>query len=75
MGESLRIVAVGVALGLIAAIAAGRWISPLLFDVSPRDPWVMAAVIVTLLAVSLLASWLPAARAARVDPGEALRAD
>jgi ABC-type lipoprotein release transport system permease subunit len=47
----------------------------LLFDVSPGDPVVITAVIVTLLAVSLLASWVPAVRAARVDPGEALRAD
>jgi predicted permease len=75
VGESLRIVSVGVALGIIAAIAAGRWIAPLLFDVSPRDPIVIVAVIVTLLGVSLLASWLPAARAARVDPATALRSD
>ena len=75
VGESLRIVSIGVVLGLLTAIGAGRWISPLLFDVSPGDPVVITAVIVTLLAVSLLASWIPAARAAKVDPGEALRAD
>ena len=75
VGESLRIVSIGVALGLLAALGAGRWISPLLFDVSPRDPVVMTAVIATLLAVALLASWIPAARAAKVDPQEALRAD
>jgi ABC-type antimicrobial peptide transport system permease subunit len=75
VGESLRIVAVGVVLGVIAALVAGRWISPLLFEVSPRDPIVLGAVVATLLGVSLLASWIPAVRAARVDPGEALRAD
>ena len=75
MRESLRIVAVGVVLGVMAALAAGRWISPLLFEVSPRDPIVLAAVVVTLLAVALLASWIPAVRAARVEPGVALRAD
>jgi predicted permease len=75
IGESLRIVAVGVVLGVIAALVAGRWIAPLLFEVSPRDPIVLAAVVVTLFGVSLLASWIPAVRAARVDPGEALRAD
>lgn len=75
IGESLRIVAVGVVLGVVAAIVAGRWIAPLLFEVSPRDPIVLAAVVVTLLGVSLLASWIPAVRAAKVDPGEALRAD
>jgi predicted permease len=75
IGESLRIVAVGVALGVIAALVAGRWIAPLLFEVSPRDPMVLAAVVVTLMGVSLLASWLPAVRASRVDPAESLRAD
>lgn len=75
MSESLRIVAVGVVLGVIAALVAGRWISPLLFEVSPRDPIVIATVVVTLLAVALLASWIPAVRAARVEPAVALRAD
>jgi ABC-type antimicrobial peptide transport system permease subunit len=75
MRESLRIVSIGVGLGLLVAVFAGRWISPLLFEVSPRDPFVLAAVVVTLIGVALLASWLPAARASRVDPGVALRAD
>ena len=73
--ESLRIVSMGVALGVVAAIAGGKWIAPLLFEVSPRDPIVLAGVVVTLLAVALLASWIPAVRASRVDPGVALRAD
>jgi ABC-type antimicrobial peptide transport system permease subunit len=73
--ESMRIVAAGVVLGVMAALVAGRWISPLLFEVSPRDPIVLVAVVVTLVAVALLASWIPAARAARVEPAVALRAD
>jgi putative ABC transport system permease protein len=73
--ESLRIVSLGVVLGVIAAVAGGKWIAPLLFEVSPRDPLVLVAVVLTLLAVALLASWIPALRAARVDPGVALRAD
>jgi putative ABC transport system permease protein len=73
--ESIRIVSIGVVLGIIAALVAGRWISPLLFEVSPRDPMVLAAVILTLMSVSLLASWLPAVRASRVDPAESLRAE
>ena len=52
-----------------------EWIAPLLFDVSPKDPSVFAAVILTLVATSVAASWMPAMRAARVDPNEALRAD
>ena len=73
--ESLRIVSVGVALGVVAAIIGGKWIAPLLFEVSPRDPLVLAGVVLTLLMVALLASWIPAVRASRVDPGVALRAD
>jgi len=73
--ESLRVVSIGIVLGVMIALVAGRWIAPLLFEVSPRDPFVLVAVVVTLLGVALLASWLPASRAARVDPGTALRAD
>ena len=73
--EGLWIVVPGIALGAIAALAAGRWIAPLLFNVSPKDPPVLAVVIVTLLAVAVMASWLPAKRASRVDPNEALRSD
>jgi putative ABC transport system permease protein len=73
--EGLRIVVPGVVLGAIVSLIAGKWVAPLLFDVSPKDPPVLAAVIVTLLAVAVLASWLPAQRASRVDPNEALRSD
>jgi predicted permease len=73
--EGLTIVIPGVALGAVAALAAGRWIAPLLFNVSPKDPPVVVSVIVTLLLVAIAASWIPALRAARVDPNEALRSD
>jgi putative ABC transport system permease protein len=73
--EGLAIVLPGVALGAIIALFAGKWIAPLLFDVSPRDPRVIASVVVTLLIVAAAASWVPALRAARVDPNEALRSD
>ena len=73
--EGLVVVMPGVAGGASVALYAGRWIAPLLFDVSPRDLSVMASVVVTLIVVAITASWLPALRAARVDPCEALRAD
>ena len=73
--EGLRIVIVGVVLGGAVALLAGKWIAPLLFQVSPKDPPVIATVVFVLIAVAIAASWLPAARAARVDPIEALRAD
>ena len=73
--EGLRIVLPGVVLGAIIALVAGKWIAPLLFDVSPKDPPVLVSVILVLIAVAVVASWVPAMRAARVDPNEALRAD
>jgi putative ABC transport system permease protein len=73
--EGLRIVLPGVLIGAVIAVIASRWVAPLLFDVSPKDPGVIAIVIVTLVLVAVAASWLPATRAARVDANEALRAD
>jgi putative ABC transport system permease protein len=73
--EGLMIVLPGVALGTAVALYAGRFIAPLLFDVSPKDPSVMTGVVVTLILVAITASWVPARRAARVDPNEALRSD
>jgi putative ABC transport system permease protein len=63
----------GLAVGLAMALAAGRVIESLLYGVSPRDPVVFAGTTVTVLAVALLACWLPARRAAGLNPIEALR--
>ncbi len=65
----------GIVIGCALALAAGRWVQPLLFDESARDPVVFALVAGVLLAAAIAASWIPARRAARVDPTEALRAD
>jgi len=65
----------GLAIGMIVALLAGRFIEPLLFETSARDPLVLGGVAATLLAVAVLASAVPALRAKRVDPIEALRAD
>jgi ABC-type lipoprotein release transport system permease subunit len=59
----------------VLALLAGKWIAPLLFQVSPQDPPVLVGVVAILVAVAIVASWLPARRAARVDPNQALRAD
>ena len=67
--------AVGVAIGMLLSLNAGRWIEPLLFDTSPRNPAVFLLVAVVLLVVGLLASVVPAWRASRVSPIEVLRAE
>jgi putative ABC transport system permease protein len=65
----------GVAVGLATASAGSRLIASLLYDVSPRDPGVFGVVTAVLLAVALLACWLPARRAAHLSPLEALRTE
>jgi putative ABC transport system permease protein len=65
----------GVAVGLAAAFGGGRLIESLLYGISPRDPNVFAGMSVLLLGVVLLACWLPARRAARLSPLDALRAE
>ena len=65
----------GVTAGLAAAGAGSRLIESLLYGISPRDPGVFAATTLLLLGVALLACWLPARRAARLSPLEALRTE
>ena len=65
----------GITVGLLGAVAVNRALSTLLFEVGPGDPPVLLAVSLFLGAVALLASWLPARRAARVDPMLALRTE
>lgn len=71
--EGLVISLVGIVLGLLGAFAVTRLLIALLFDTSPLDPGVFAAVPVLLAAVALMASWLPAERASSVEPLEAIR--
>ena len=65
----------GIAIGFTTALAGTRLIGSLLYGVSSRDPGVFAATTLTLLVVALLACWLPARRAARLNPLDALRMD
>jgi ABC-type antimicrobial peptide transport system permease subunit len=73
--EGLRLGASGALIGGAAALAAGRWIAPLLFDESPRDPAVFGSVFAVLISATLVACLIPALRATRVDPNRALRSD
>ena len=74
VGDSLRNAGIGVALGGVLSVATGHLISGLLVDVSPHDPVTLAAVVAALLAVACVAALVPARRAARIDPVDALRA-
>jgi putative ABC transport system permease protein len=71
--QGLGLALVGVAAGVVAALAAVRLMSSLLYDVSASDPYIFTLVPLLLVAVALLACYLPARRATRVDPVEALR--
>jgi len=71
--EGAPLILAGLALGLVASFGLTRLMSALLFGVSPVDPVTFASVSVTLAAIALLASYLPARRAAAMDPTEALR--
>jgi predicted permease len=73
IGQSVRVMLVGLALGAAIALAAGKLIAALLYATSAHDPLVFAVVSVTLLVVTVAASVIPARRATRVDPAVTLR--
>ena len=73
--SGMTVVIAGLTAGIVASLVAGRFIEPLLFETSVRDPRVGVTVVLTLLGVALAACLIPAARASRVDPVTALRAD
>jgi len=75
LSSGLRVAAAGIVIGGAIALVASRFIAPLLYHVSPRDPLVYGIAAATLLAVAALACLVPALRATRVDPNVALRAD
>jgi putative ABC transport system permease protein len=75
VGDGMRLVAIGVASGVVAALLATRAMRGLLYEVGAGDPSTIVAVAAFVGLVALLASYLPARRAAQVDPTEALRAD
>jgi putative ABC transport system permease protein len=72
--QALWIVAVGVAIGLAAAIAGGRLLSALLYGIGPRDTLTLVAVPLVIIVVAAVAAFVPARRAANMDPLTALRA-
>jgi ABC-type antimicrobial peptide transport system permease subunit len=75
VGQGLRVTLIGLGVGLVASLAAGKALASLLYGVSPHDPIVFALVAVALLIVTGIASYVPALRATRVDPMVALRTE
>ncbi len=75
LGESLRMAAIGVPIGLAGLAGAARLAGSMLLGVTPLDPLAYALSAVAVVALALAAAWLPAHRATRVDPMEALRAE
>jgi ABC-type antimicrobial peptide transport system permease subunit len=75
LGEGLKVAVLGAAAGLLAAYWVARLFTSFLFEVTPLDGWSHVAATLLLLSVAALASYLPAARASRVDPMIALRAE
>jgi predicted permease len=75
VGQTLRLAAIGLVLGGVASWLAARAVSGLLFGVTARDPQTFAGMVVVLTLVALVAGYVPARRASRIDPMVALRAD
>jgi predicted permease len=75
LSSGLSLVAVGVAAGLVVSLLVTRYLTSLVFGVSPGDPATFAAATALLVAVALLAHWVPIRRALRIDPAIALRAE
>jgi putative ABC transport system permease protein len=71
----MRYAIAGIALGSVLAFVGGKWLQPLLFKQSARDPLIYGFVGAVVLLVALVATVYPAARAARADPNTALRAE
>ncbi len=75
LARGLRLAIAGVLVGIVGATVAARWIESVMFGVSARDPWTIACAVALVMAVTLLASYIPARRATQVDPLTALRAE
>jgi putative ABC transport system permease protein len=73
VGKGIFLSAIGIAIGISGAFALTRVLASMLVDVRPTDPITFVSVAVLFLLVAVLASWLPALRAARLDPTTALR--
>jgi putative ABC transport system permease protein len=75
VGNAAKLVGIGLVAGVVIALMATRLMRSILYGVEPGDPATVAAICVVIGTVALVASWIPARRAARVDPLVAIRYD
>jgi ABC-type antimicrobial peptide transport system permease subunit len=75
LGQGLKLAGLGVAVGLVLSLGLAQLLGALLYGVTAYDPWTFVGVAALLSGVALLATWLPARRATRVDPAIALRSE
>jgi predicted permease len=73
LGRALRLLTIGSACGLALGLLATKLLSYIVYEATPKDPWVLGGVLVTMLALGLIASWIPAQRALAIDPMILLR--
>jgi putative ABC transport system permease protein len=75
VGNAVKLVVIGSVIGVVGALLSSRAMASLLYGVKPADPWTLAGIVVVIAGTAMLASYLPARRAARVDPLVAIRYD
>jgi predicted permease len=73
LGRSVRLLAIGSAIGMVFGLLATKVLSFIVYQATPKDPWVLCGVVITMMVLGLVASWIPAQRALAVDPMILLR--
>jgi ABC-type antimicrobial peptide transport system permease subunit len=75
LGRAFKLLAIGSTAGLVLGVLASRVLGAIVYDATPRDPVVLAAVVLSMAALGLLATWIPAQRALSLHPSTLLRDD
>jgi len=75
LGRAFKLLAVGSSAGLLVGILASRLLASVVYQATPRDPVVLAGVVLAMLLLGLLATWIPARRALAIDPAILMRED
>jgi len=73
LGRAVKLLAFGSAAGLILGVIASRVLAFIVYQATPRDPWVLAGVVLAMALLGLVATWIPAQRALKLDPVMLLR--